>query len=330
MSVRNKFLEYKLLANKYPTVIFDALGITYTERYKYINGPCPVHNGDRADAFSWHIEAGIWKCFSKGCHEKHGIDIYGLICGILDCSKGAALAMLEKLFEGNKIDPKEITQYRENQINKNFTESVKQIVKYDEAVLQNFTYHTYLEGRGYPRELIESYHIGFVGNGYSYMSNRVIVPIRDIDGAIVGFSGRTIFEDWKVRGIPKWCDSKGFVKTNFLFNLDRAKNHIQEADAAILVEGPFDVLRLVQAGIENCVAVLGRKLHNAQIGQLLTTGCNKLFVAFDSDVAGQSGADNANRTASSFFSVEQIKLPVKDAGDATVEQLREIFSAVTT
>lgn len=327
MSVRNKFIEYKLLANKYPTVVFDMLGFTYTERYKYINGPCPVHNGDRLDAFSWHVEAGIWKCFSKGCHDKYGIDIYGLICGVLDCSKGAALAMLEKLFEGKEIDQKEITHYRENQINKNFVESVKEIKKYDESVLDKFTYHTYLEGRGFPRDLIESYHIGYVGNGFSYMSNRVIVPIRDVDGSIVGFSGRTIFEDWKERGIPKWCDSKGFVKTNFLFNLDKAKPYIEEYDSVILVEGPFDVLRLEQAGIHNSVAVLGRKLHNQQIGLLLASSCSKLVVAFDSDSPGQTGADNAERTSASFFTVNKVKLPTKDAGDAKVEQLREIFAA---
>lgn len=323
----NNFAKFKILANKHPFTVFDALGMTYSERYHYINGVCPVHEGDRKDAFSWHIEKGIWKCFSRGCHDEHGKDIYGLICGVLNCSKGTALAFLEKLFKDKNVSDEEMMQVKEARNNRAFVDTVKHITKYDDSVLDMFEYNSYLEGRGFPRKLVEDYHIGYAGNGFSYMSNRIIVPIRDMDGAIVGFSGRTIFEDWKERGIPKWCDSKGFVKTNYLFNMDKAKTFIEESSCAILVEGPFDVLRMEQAGIHNSVAALGRKLHNSQIGLLLSTGCSKLIIMFDNDVPGQTGASSSENLAAAFFKIEKCITTKKDAGESSVDELREIFPA---
>lgn len=321
------FLKYRVAANENIALVFQALDIDYTEHYSYIQAACPIHKGDNPTAFSWHIEKSMYQCFSKGCHAQYGADIYGLICGTLDCSIDAALVFLEKLF-GNDIKDIDLAAYRERLSNKRYVQTApRHRTVYMESLLDRFPYNTYLEGRGYPKDLVESYQIGYAGAGYSYMTNRILVPVRDIDHSLVGFSGRTLYPDWQERGIPKWQESKGFDKSLSLFNINRAKPYIEKLGVAILVEGPFDVLRLEQAGIHNGVAILGRKLHNGQVGLLLRCGTNKLVLALDSDKAGRSGTEDAMKIGRSFFSISSIKLKAKDVGESEVNDLKEMFAA---
>jgi DNA primase len=319
------YVKYKVAANEHIPLILDSLGIEYTERYSYIQTACPIHKGDNKTAWSWHIEKGIYQCFSKGCHDRFGKDIYGLICGILDCNREQALDFLRKLF-GNDVASVDLAAYREKLSNKHYIATApRHKTKYVNSILNQFTYHQYLESRGYPRELIESYQIGYAGQGYSYMTNRIIVPVRDIDFSLVGFSGRTLYPDWKERGIPKWQESKGFDKSLSLFNIDRARPYIEKLGTAVIVEGPLDVLRLEQAGIHNGVAILGRKLHNGQIGLLLRSSVGKLILALDSDTAGRTGMEDAMRIGRNFFSIQVVALAAKDVGETSVEELRRLF-----
>lgn len=320
------FAKYKFLAGQNISKIFDALGIQYSERYSYITAACPIHKGDNDNAFSWHLEREMFQCFSKGCHEKWGVDIYSLICGTLECDRSHALDFLIKVLGNEHVVSDEIL--KERQSNKNFVNAAPKVqIRYADSVLANFTYHTYLESRGFPKELIQSYHIGYAGAGFSYMSHRIIVPVRDFDGNIIGFSGRTLYPDWKERKIAKWRESKGFNKSSSLFNIDRAKQYIENTGTAIIVEGPFDVLRLEQAGIHNGVGILGRSLHNGQISLLFRAGASKLLLALDNDNAGRSGAESAAKIARNYFTIENVNLKAKDVGDTDVSELQRIFKA---
>lgn len=320
----NNWHYYRTLANKNILRVFDALGIKYSERYSYVCAACPIHGGDRSDAFSWHIEYGIYQCFSRGCHEKYGKNIYGLLSGALNCDKTAAFDFLKKLFNNEKLTDEELKNSESySAVN---LKKPQEPIYYDESVLDNLSYHNYLEKRGFPKELIQAYQIGYVGCGYKGMSYRMIVPVRDIDGNLVGFTGRTIFDDWKEKKIPKWYDSKNFIKSNFLFNLNNAKEYIESHSAVILVEGPFDVLRLEQAGIHNSVAVFGRKLHNSQLAHMLRLPIAKAVIIMDSDDAGKTGAKSTARLVGSYFATQNIELPFKDAGDTPIEELRRILN----
>ena len=75
----------KELANVNIVNILEVLGIQYRDKGDYFNGPCPIHNGDRIDAWSWEINRGIWKCFSNECDRQFGADIFGLVQGMKDC-----------------------------------------------------------------------------------------------------------------------------------------------------------------------------------------------------------------------------------------------------
>ena len=112
---------------------------------------------------------------------------------------------------------------------------------------------------------------------------RLMFPIADLGGHPVGFGGRVIGP-----GEPKYLNSpetKVFVKGRMLYNLDRAKQNVRRDERVLVVEGYFDVLRLVSAGIESVVAPLGTALAEAQAA-LLTRYTSNAFLLYDSDEAG--------------------------------------------
>lgn len=322
---REKVEALRVVANEKITKVLDALRIDYRERYQYVTAACPIHNGDREDAWSWHLDKEIWQCFSRGCQDNYSKDVFGLVMGILDCKFPDACKFIEKVVAKDGID---ISKLAEMHANKQFVKSVKkkeQII-YPEEALSKLSYHGYLEGRGYPKKLIEDYHIGITSDRYKLMSHRIIIPIRNINSQIVGFTGRSLFPNWKEKGIAKWVHSKGFVGGENLFNIDRAKKYIEKTKSVILVEGPLDVLRLEHAGVHNSVAVFGRRLHNGQIALLAKCGTENLIVAFDADNAGKSGAEYALNTAKAFFNINIVDLKNGDVGDLTIDKARELFA----
>ena len=131
------------------------------------------------------------------------------------------------------------------------------------------------------------------GNGfYDRFRHRVMVPIRDRQGRVIGFGGRSLDG-----AEPKYLNSpetEVFEKGNHLFGLDRAANAIRKDDRAVVVEGYFDVIALHAAGITNAVASLGTALSSQQITQLCRCSDGKRIVLnFDADGAGIRAANRA-------------------------------------
>jgi len=131
------------------------------------------------------------------------------------------------------------------------------------------------------------------GNGfYDRFRHRVMVPIRDRQGRVIGFGGRSLDG-----GEPKYLNSpetEVFEKGKHLFGLDRAANSIRKDDRAVVVEGYFDVIALHAAGITNAVAALGTALSSQQITQLCRCSDGKRIVLnFDADGAGVRAANRA-------------------------------------
>ena len=131
------------------------------------------------------------------------------------------------------------------------------------------------------------------GNGfYDRFRHRVMVPIRDRQGRVIGFGGRSLDG-----AEPKYLNSpetEVFEKGKHLFGLDRAANAIRKDDRAVVVEGYFDVIALHAAGITNAVASLGTALSSQQITQLCRCSDGKRIVLnFDADGAGIRAANRA-------------------------------------
>ncbi len=131
------------------------------------------------------------------------------------------------------------------------------------------------------------------GNGfYDRFRNRIIVPINDRQGRVIGFGGRSLDGSE-----PKYLNSPEtdiFEKRKHLFGLDKASNSIRKNDTAVVVEGYFDVIALHQSGIDNSVASLGTALSKHQITQLSRcTDSKRIVFNFDADTAGVKAANRA-------------------------------------
>ncbi|WP_353930745.1 DNA primase [Okeanomitos corallinicola TIOX110] len=159
------------------------------------------------------------------------------------------------------------------------------------------TLHRYLvEDRHYPVHLVEK--AGLIkprkeGNGYyDVFRDRLMIPIRDVQGRVIAFGGRTLTEEQ-----PKYLNSPEtelFIKGKTLFALDQAKDGISKLDQAVVVEGYFDVITLHAAGINNAVASLGTALSIEQVRLLLRYSDSKqLILNFDADKAGVNAAERA-------------------------------------
>ena len=131
------------------------------------------------------------------------------------------------------------------------------------------------------------------GRAYDYFRNRVIFPIINTSGDIIGFGGR-VMDDSK----PKYLnssDTPGFKKSRNLFALNFAKNHC--AERLILCEGYMDVIACHAAGFENAVATLGTALTSEQ-ARLMAKHTKQVLIAYDSDEAGQNATRKAIRMLS--------------------------------
>jgi DNA primase len=112
---------------------------------------------------------------------------------------------------------------------------------------------------------------------------RLLFPIHDLRGRVVGFGGRLLRE-----GEPKYLNSPEtplFQKGRLLYNLHAARSAIRQQETVLVVEGYFDVLRLVLAGVEHVVAGLGTALTPDQAA-LLRRAAQSAILLYDSDAAG--------------------------------------------
>ena len=123
------------------------------------------------------------------------------------------------------------------------------------------------------------------GRLYDRFRERVIFPIHNISGRIVGFGGRTMRTDKSVAKYQNSPESEIYNKSNELYGLYFAKKAVQLADYAIMVEGYTDVISMHQAGVENVVASSGTSLTIDQI-RLIRRFTNNLTIIYDSDPAG--------------------------------------------
>jgi DNA primase len=328
---RDKLNALKDLANLRIEDILDALGVEYRERYNYLVGCCPVHGGDRRDAFSYLLERGIWQCFSRGCDKTYGADVVGLVRGIKQCTFKQATDFLEG-FVNLSLSSEEIQKLRDERENREFIQAQQrkkqQKIVYPKSCLEKLRYHNYLETRGYPRWLIEKYHIGACLEPNRYMSNRIVVPVINPDGEIVGFTGRTLDPDWDNKNIPKWKHSKGSWVSHNLFNIHAAAPYIKKSGTVILCEGPLDVLRLEEAGIHCGVAILGKKFYQGQMAMLIAIGATSILDALDNDAAGKVGSQGIMKTARCLFDIERVKIPEgrKDIGEMEIKETRSVFN----
>ncbi len=128
------------------------------------------------------------------------------------------------------------------------------------------------------------------GRVYDTFRNRVVFPIRDLQGRVLGFGGRALGD-----GTPKYLNSpetKWFKKGRLLYGLKEARDAIRKDGRGILVEGYMDVIACHRHGIENAVAALGTALTEGHAA-LLRRFADGITLVFDADPAGVKAAFRA-------------------------------------
>lgn len=171
----------------------------------------------------------------------------------------------------------------------------------------------FMEKKGYDLQL--GYEAGILSrndtdfNYYDRFRNRIIFPLANAQGRIVGYSGRTYTEQE-----PKYLNSPEspiFQKRKLLYNLSEARKSIRQKDEVILLEGFMDVIKADDAGLKNVVASMGTQLSNEHI-TFLKKLCSHVTLMFDGDFAGiEATMKTGQQLLQQQFNVYVVQLPSK-------------------
>lgn len=207
----------------------------------------------------------------------------------------------------------------------------------------------YLKSKGYTGEEMEKAGLvikknlpaGRQGSDdyYDRFRGRIMFPLKDGSGRIVGFSGRVFQPTPDVGGLPtsgvgsaKYINTPQTVlydKSRILYGFDLAKVEIRKQDACILVEGQMDVLMAHQIGTQNTVAVSGTALTSEHL-EAIRRLTNNLIMSFDSDEAGvKAGKRSIDLALEKGFEVRALSLVSgKDPADVILENPEEWLKIV--
>lgn len=287
------------------------------------SGLCPFHK-EKSPSFHVNSDKQLFHCFGCGASgntaqfimkmerldfvealklmaERAGIDLpeqnhnnafYEKKQRFLDMNKTAA-----RFFYDNLVKNPDSAQAREYLANRMI--SPKTITAYGLGFAPAgwTSLLDFLKEKGFSEDEIceNSLAVSRDGKIYDKFRRRVIFPIIDLRGHVIGFGGRIIENTVSKNGFkpPKYLNSSEtvcFSKGNNLFSLNLAKN--AQSENMILSEGYMDVISVYQAGIHNIVATLGTALTENQ-AKLLMKYCHKILICYDSDEAGTAATKRA-------------------------------------
>lgn len=281
------------------------------------SGFCPFHPNTRTPAFVVFPDTQTWRCFGA-CAE--GGDIYNFVMKREGWDFKETLQHLADR-AGVVLEELSPAQQQKQAEEERLANLLAAGADYFHMLLlhapQAAFARQYVAERELTDKTIETFKVGFAldswddcrnhfnGQGYSddelvaaglltenqerntrydRFRNRLIIPIRDVSGRVVGYGARTLDPD----GMPKYLNSPQtdlFDKSHLLFGLDMAKRHIREARQAVIVEGYMDVMQGWQTGFRNMVAQMGTALTEAQLN-LLKRYTRRFVIALDADAAG--------------------------------------------
>ncbi len=302
--------------------------IVLRKRGKDFLGLCPFHN-EKTPSFSVSQDKQLYYCF--GCSA--GGNAYKFLMEIGKQSFGEVVLDLARRYqvEVKTVEPEQrqeiqrqlgireelyrilavTSSFYQHALHQSFGEFALNYLRnqrqIEETTISKFqlgyapagweTLYRYLvEQKRYPVNFVEQ--AGLIkprksGGYYDVFRDRLMIPIMDIQGRIIGFGSRSLKEEDQ----PKYLNSPQtplFDKSKTLFALDRAKTHISQADCAVVVEGYFDAIALYEAGIGNVVASLGTAFTQNQLKQLLRfTPAKQVILNFDADDAGKKATERA-------------------------------------
>lgn len=284
---------------------------------------CPFH-GEKTPSLSISDSKQIYKCFGcgkAGDATKFVMEHEGM--GYIEALKYLAGKYGIEVIEEEKTEEQLASETKKDSLyivlNYAKTYYKQQLLETDEGIHNGLSY---FESRGFSKETIEKFDLGYspkewdsftkdaLSKGYklSYLDetgltivkeetkkqydrfrNRVLFPIHNLSGKVIGFGGRILTDE---KNQPKYVNSpetEVYHKSNILYGIYQAKTAIRKEENCFLVEGYTDVVSLHQGGVENVVASSGTSLTTEQI-RLISRYTENLTLLFDGDAAGQRAA----------------------------------------
>lgn len=288
-------------------------------------GLCPFHQ-EKTPSFTVSVEKGLYYCF--GCGE--GGDVFTFLQRMDNLTFSEAV---EELAERYSIPLEREEAGPAASADKGREQRLFQVLEKAAAFYRRYLWESkggeaaraYLAGRGLGRPVCEEFLVGLAPAGWHALSRRageqgftageleaagltsssagrvydrfrgrLMFPLVDHRGRVVGFGGRTLGED-----LPKYLNSPEgpvYEKGRLLYGLFQARRAIAELDEVIVVEGYTDVLGMVQAGVGNVVASMGTAFTGRQLA-LLTRFTKNVTFMFDADRAGAEAAVRSGEIA---------------------------------
>jgi len=283
--------------------------IPLTKKGRNYFGLCPFHD-DHSPSMSVSPEKGIYTCFVCGAKGN-------VISFVMDYEKLNYVEALKVLGEKCGISLNVSTYKKENHYEQfyNIYEFTNKFYQNNLNTASGHEAREYLKNRGITDEIIKEFNVGLalgfdksvtklliqkgykekdlvdIGisnkNDYGYQDlflNRVMFPLWNTEGKIVGYSGRI----YNVSDTAKYINTKEtviFKKGLNLYNYHRAKNEVRMSGSVIIMEGFMDVIRAYSVGIKNVVATMGTALTVEQ-ANLIRKLSNNVILCFDGDKAG--------------------------------------------
>lgn len=320
----------------------------------YMRARCPFHN-EKTPSFVVSPNRNTYHCF--GCNR--GGDIFSFVqeiegedfrtvlgklalrAGVVltndfvkeDAPKKRLYALMEEAKKFFEVQLYQDTAVKEYLVGRGLVEGT--IRNFHLGYIQNNkdVLFEYLKRKGYTKDEMEK--VGLLGvnerGTYDRFRGRIMFPLSDTEGKIVGFTGR-IFKD--TGDIAKYLNSPETVlysKSKVLYGYDKAKRSMMQENVCVAVEGQLDLLLSHQVGVVNTVAVSGTALTNDHL-LLIKRFAETIVFAFDGDSAGFKAGHRATELALALgFDVKLCLLPegidpadyiVKYGGDAWKEQIK--------
>lgn len=315
---------------------------------------CPFHS-EKTPSFNVVAKKQFYHCFGCGASG----NAISFVMAYLQQDFVAAVETLATRL-GLEI-PRDPKIQQTIQFNKDYYQLLERISQYYQHQLKDAEHAVdYLRARGLTGEIAKRYQLGYApsgwnnlnaqfshehtglsvtgmivtkddGNNYDRYRNRIMFPIHDRRGRVIGFGGRSVEPDDK----PKYLNSPEtvlFQKNKELYGLYQAINQQKELPYLLVVEGYMDVIALAQHGIDYAVATLGTATSDAHI-QLLARHSRQLYFCFDGDKAGKQAAWRALQASfpnlADGLDVRFVFLPSGYDPDSLIrEQGREVFQAL--
>ncbi len=305
-----------------------------TKAGKRWKGLCPLHK-EKTPSFSVEPMQGLFYCF--GCGQGgDAIRLHQLLSGDDFPAAIEALARRYGIPLPTRRAPSSPAAERERDLEAVLERAAR---FFQERLAASAETRGYLERRGIPAELAQQYGLGYAppgwrnllealrgavpfedleaaglaarsekgGEPYDRFRCRLVFPIRTAAGRLVGFGGRALDDD--PAKYLNTAETSRFHKGLLLYGLDQAKRAVREAARALLVEGYFDVLGSVAAGIEESLASMGTAL-TADQARLLGRYAEEVVVGYDGDEAGERAFRRAlPLLLSEGLAVRRLRLP---------------------